>query len=747
MLLDRLDTFEFTAQAPVKVDAGAGARRRSGLYGAMAVIGLTAYASLAAWILSTNTTRVYGFAVNHDPRTAIEIALQICPMTAATLLVLFSSENHRLARHWSVKAGANPVRVHVVVSFLWAGAITVATSIAIAAVCGLHASMPAPLTLLWVAAEFFFDVTLIGIFTIVLYRLTGRLWLAIVLFVGYIALVVAAGERWGITSYIGFGSTVPVMLTTYSAAPLYDGAGWLLRGYWSTVTLFLLSILYALDSARRSLRWRRLVTLGAPLLAISVLTGWMTFRLQRSVNAGDESQITGQRNAALQADASTVRLHLTHYDLRLNYSPGKQTVGVQGTLTFTSAGAPLRTAWLARPALMKDDDVQFTGAGPYSLLPFGKYTRVTFRDRVTPSTPIVVRYTGTIRSANAFDLPVQSKVFDNAFFLTDADVLWTARRAGCIMLSQRGCGPEENYLMSDRATGTITVAAPDAFRVVTVGEDAGRKRTGAGVESTFSISDPRLATFLIACAPFRETEAAARSGARIRVFRSSLTTAYDDSEAKLGKAILDFYQDSWPEYPRVDLNAVETPAPNGEAFSYDGLLTISDKIINSRSPISGDASNLLEFVMAHEIAHQWWGYRVVPSRVPGRTFLTESMAQFAAYKFLSSRGILSEEDAIRHENRRYQSARSRLRGAEIPLSQSQTGDELAYNKGPFALLSLDKLSGGLMMTRLGTLIQAYSGDTRTSTIPDRFLVSLINALPEGSRPAARHLVYQTGPGI
>ncbi len=738
MLLDRLDTFDFTAEVTAT-------KRTAGLYYATALIGLAGYTGVAAWILSTNTARIYGFPISHDPRTAIEIALQICPMMAAIVLVLFSSARDRLARHWSVQAGTHLIPMYLAVSVLSAAVILLAPSIAVATVCGFHASMPAPMTLVWVAAEFLFDLTLIGIFTAVLYRLSGKLWLTILLFFSYIAVVVAAGERWGITSYIGFGSTVPVMLTTYSAAPLYDGAGWLLRGYWTSVTFFLLSILYSFDSSR-SLRWRRFLTVSAPLLIICVLTGSLTFRLQQSTNTERQNSASVLLNAALLADASTPRLHLANLDIRLTYSPNEQTVGVQGTLTFTVPDRPVRTAWFARPALMRDDKLQFMDAGAFSVQSFGKYVRVTFPGGLSPAKTVVMQYTGTIRSASSFDLPVQAKVFDNAFFLTDTDVLWTARQAACIASSQKGCGPEENYLMSDRATGAITVVAPDRFTAVTVGE-AVRKPVRSRVESVFSFPTARLTTFLIACAPFHETEAVAKNGVRVRVFRSSLSSADGDSEANLGKAILDFYQDFWPEYPRRELDVVETPAPNGEAVSYDGLLAISDKIIGSRSPISGGISNLLEFVMAHEIAHQWWGYRIVPSRAPGSTFLTESMAQFAAYKFLSSRGILSEQDALANENRRYMKARSRLRSAEIPLSQAQTGDELAYNKGAFALLSLDNLSGGLLMTRLGALMQAHSGASLTNTMPDPFLVSLIDALPEGSRPTANRLVYSTGAGI
>ena len=747
MLLDRLDTFDFATDVPMNIAVAATAKTKSGLYLTAITVAVAAYIALAAWILSTNTERVYGFAINHDPRTAIEIALQVCPMLAAIFLVPLSGLTDRLVQRLAIRARASNTIVMVAVSAVSAAIFVVATGVAVIGVCGLGSAMPAALTLTWVAAELMFDLTLIGVFIASLYRVSQKVWLTILLFIAYVALVVAAGSRWGITSYIGFGSTVPVTLTTYSNAPLYDGAGWLLRGYWTCVTLLLLSILRAFDSTARRIKRRSALAICAGLLAMCILVGSELLRLQRIASARGRTLAPAGLTKALQQDDGRARLQLTNYDLNLNYSPNEQTVVVKGTLTFTSGAEPIQTAWFEVPGLITGNEVRFTGGGPYRVQPVGKYIRVTFQHLIPSSRHIEAHYAGVIRPESAFDLAVQSKVISNAFFLTDADVLLTARRAGCIDPSQRDCGAHENYLMSDRATGSISVTAPERFKVATAGDESDRKLPSGVVERTFSTHSPRLATFMVACAPFQRTESVANNGVRIQVYRSPLITSGGAPEAPLAKTILDFYQNSWPVYSRSALTVIETPAPIGDALSFDGVLAISDKIINSRDPVSGSTSNLLAFVLAHEIAHQWWGYRVVPSRLPGRMFLTESIAQFAAYKFLDAGGILTEQNAIQNESRRYHTARARLGSGDVPLAQSQTGDEVAYNKGSAALLSLDTSSAGSLMERLGGIVSEYSLDSRGSTIPDRLIASLMNGLPEQCRATARKLVYGTGAGI
>ena len=200
---------------------------------------------------------------------------------------------------------------------------------------------------------------------------------------------------------------------------------------------------------------------------------------------------------------------------------------------------------------------------------------------------------------------------------------------------------------------------------------------------------------------------------------------------------------SGPPHPRRKLTIIEAPTPLGEALAFDGAIAISDKIMASRSPVSGSPSNLLEFVMAHEVAHQWWGYRVVPARAPGRAFLMESIAQFAAYKYLDRRGILKEANAAENELRRYRRARGSIRN-EVPVTRAEAVDELAYNKGPFVLLSLDRLYAGTLMTRLGGFIRSHSYDVRGATSAEELAATLIGELPRGSKQIAANLLYRTG---
>lgn len=743
MAIDRFGTADAAACFSPEI-AGTGYRRAIG-YWTASIFALAAYAGLLIWILSSSTAKVYGFPVSHDLPTLIEITLQIGPMLAAFFMVMLLPVKHHIIG--SMADGERPGRRVVITLAVSAAAalITVCvTMVAVLTVCEFRPGMLSATTALWVAGELVFDLTLIGVFTTALYALKRRLWVTMLLFILYVAVVITVGPEWGITSYIGFGSTVPVMVTTYSTAPLYDAAAWLLRGYWTCITLLMLSLLYAFDRPVR-LRPRWALRVSMALAVACIAAGGGLAKLQAYGVARYQAPSTAALEGALQGDRAAARLHLTNFSIHVNYAQGKGDVGVEGVLSFHNGNQPARIAYFQMPGLMVPDQLQIQGGGDYRVLPLGKYVQVKFSSDLSPLQELYVQYRGTIRPAGAFDLAVQSKVLGNAFFLTDADMLLAARSPACLASPEGECANAENYLMSDRATGRITVVAPDRLSVISAGDESRRQLGDGTSEHVFTMATPRMATFLVACAPFRESVAVSiATGLKIRVLRSSRTMPYGASEVSMAERIVSFYETAWPAYPQRELKIIETPTPLGEAMAFDGEVALSDKIIASRSPISGTASNLLEFVMAHEIAHQWWGFRVAPARAPGRLFVLESIAQFAAYKYLSHRGILSEQSARQNEERRYRGARTRLGNREVPLVRSEIADEVAYNKGPFALLSIDQLDNGRMMNRLGGFLTGYAYEAHGAASPEQLAAALIAELRQGNREAARSLLYGAG---
>lgn len=569
------------------------------------------------------------------------------------------------------------------------------------------------------------------------------------MFLLYVTVVIVFGAKWGVTSFIGFASTVPVQLTTYSIWPLYDTAAWLFRFYWISVACLLVALLQKDAYPSQSLlitqfrqwkdpaakRWKVALCLLA-CLSFSMTLG--LYQVQQYALAKYRGPSQRRLDTMLSATLSKDRLHICHYDLQLDYRPDRQNLGVQGKITLENPDAPMHIAYLQLPTAMTLQHVELRGAGSYRLATVGSYLQVNWATPLPADSRVQLLYAGTIHPAGPFDLPLQAKLLNEAFFLTDADLLLEPRRLACILSSPSlvtktgdSC-QTENYTMSDLATGAVRVLAPQGYIALAPGD----RLPGPDAPLTFRLQSPQPDSFMIACARFVVSDArAANALPAVRVYRAALDGA---SQARAAQSMIDFYQSSWPTYSLPELRIVETPGPIAEAVAYDGLISMSDRIVRSRDPKSAEASNLLQLVLAHEIAHQWWGYQVVPARSPGQLFVLESFAQFSAYKYLQSRGIISEDAAIQSEKKHYEDERLRSVKNETSLALLDKDLTLAYHKGPFVLLSIDKMLDHSMMGRFGDLIRGFSRNAPAQ--PQQIVESLIEQIPLSSRERARSLL-------
>ena len=293
----------------------------------------------------------------------------------------------------------------------------------------------------------------------------------------------------------------------------------------------------------------------------------------------------------------------------------------------------------------------------------------------------------------------------------------------------------ENYTLTDKATGLIRVSAPPGYTTVGPGDGG----TVANGQSLFRIDPAQLSKFLVAAAHFSTTSVPASEGLpAVGVVRASSERT---PLAGVGRAVVARYQTEWPPYRHAQLTIVETPAPLGEAVTFDGLVAMSDRMVRSRDPFSGGASNLAEFVLAHEISHQWWGYEVVPTRAPGELFVLESFAQFSAYKYLESRRILTADAARQNEAKWYARARARSSKPEPALASIEQSDlALAYHKGPLTLLSLDKTTGNALMLAFGRVLRRDGCQSCPPLPPRQIVASAIEQLPAPHRGEAQQLL-------
>ncbi len=112
--------------------------------------------------------------------------------------------------------------------------------------------------------------------------------------------------------------------------------------------------------------------------------------------------------------------------------------------------------------------------------------------------------------------------------------------------------------------------------------------------------------------------------------------------------IVDYYACQFGSYPYEELKTIFIPMQGFHGMEYSGLIFLQEGLLNSDAE-----KQRSEFILAHEIAHQWW-YGMVGNDQLREPWLDEGLANWSAYQFL-------------HE----------VEGQSLPASSSSKGMNLA----------------------------------------------------------------------
>jgi ABC-2 type transport system permease protein len=126
----------------------------------------------------------------------------------------------------------------------------------------------------------------------------------------------------------------------------------------------------------------------------------------------------------------------------------------------------------------------------------------------------------------------------------------------------------------------------------------------------------------------------------------------------------------------------------------------------------GDPSeiDIVTYVTAHEIAHQWWGHQVVASDQQGATMLIESFAQYSALLVMDKMyGKEQIRRFLKYELDRYLRSRGAEVVEELPLARVENQPYIHYQKGALVMYWLREVVGEQVVHKaLSQLIQQHA---------------------------------------
>lgn len=158
------------------------------------------------------------------------------------------------------------------------------------------------------------------------------------------------------------------------------------------------------------------------------------------------------------------------------------------------------------------------------------------------------------------------------------------------------------------------------------------------------------------------------------------------------KASLDIYSSRFSPYQFRQARILEFPAYASFAQAFAGTMPYSEGIGFIQNFNAKDADtkiDLVTYVTAHEVAHQWWAHQVIGSDQQGMTLTSESFAQYSALLVMEHLyGKPQLRKFLKHELDSYLRKRGGERLEELPLARVENQPYIHYEKGAVALYLL-----------------------------------------------------------
>lgn len=195
------------------------------------------------------------------------------------------------------------------------------------------------------------------------------------------------------------------------------------------------------------------------------------------------------------------------------------------------------------------------------------------------------------------------------------------------------------------------------------------------------------------------------------------------------RTIVAYYQGFLPEFPTHELEILQVP-DGMSGFTWTarpGLVTLQQmKVYGSEGSVRASQPHLEESVLAHEIAHQWWGGLVDNARVEDG-WMIETLAEVYACTFVAA-AFGPKDCAVRQEDWRDEWEVDHDRTHVTSLRRARSSSDwtgLAYDYGPYVI-------GRMLRARLGDeaffgALDAWARDRADNVASDRSLQAAFEA--------------------
>jgi ABC-type transport system involved in multi-copper enzyme maturation permease subunit len=205
------------------------------------------------------------------------------------------------------------------------------------------------------------------------------------------------------------------------------------------------------------------------------------------------------------------------------------------------------------------------------------------------------------------------------------------------------------------------------------------------------------------------------------------------------KKSFDYYIKNFGPYELKEARIVEFPRVATFAQAFPGTMPYSESIGFIANVNHPDDIDTVFYVVAHEMAHQWWANQVTGANMEGASLLSETLAQYSALMVMEKEyGRDMMRKFLTYEMDNYLRSRGQERLKERPLLTVEFQQfYIFYRKGSVVLYCMKEMIGEDAVNRaLRKVIQQYA----YAPPPYPTSYALVDALREETPPNLQYLI-------
>ncbi len=531
-----------------------------------------------------------------------------------------------------------------------------------------------------------------------------------------------------------YASAPPVPLSDLNGqGDFWKGAAWL-RLYWSAFALLLLTIAYGLwrrgTEVRLKPRLKRLprrlrgpagaVALAA--LAVFVGTGVFVYMNTHVWNPFRNS-LEGERfSAAYEREflryETVPQPAVTNVALNVALYPHEPRLDVRGTYQLVNdTGRPVSELHVRFDRDTEVLAVSMPGARLGREWPRFGYRILRLDQPMAAGERRTLSFTTRVAQRGFRDSGNLTSIVDNGTFINNGDfaprigmdrsgIMTDRARRRRYNLPDVRMAPlgdpatlNRNYIGVDWVRSDITVSTVADQTPIAPGYRVSDTVANGRRTARFVSDSPVLNFFSIQSARYAE-RTQNHNGVQLTVYYHPTHAWNVDRMLAASRAGLDYFQANFSPYQFRQFRIIEFPGYASFAQAFANTIPYSENIGFTSDVNDPDEIDIVTYVTAHELAHQWWAHQVLGADQQGQTVLSETLSQYSALMVMER---LYGPDKIRRFLKRELDTYLQNRGAggidEQPLMRVENQQYVHYNKGSLVMYLLRDQMGEAAVNR------------------------------------------------